>query len=175
MKGAVRIGVEHRVAVEDSLLEHAGHRPGGAGVGAMGVAGLPEIGFDTVELAPPDDDLRGISRIDGDGGLVGGIPSDVVAIGIDVDLNTAERPAPLHSGGYGGETLQVDAGGVRIPGSFLQELEIYRLVQGRSHGRLEIALSMAVVRRRGADEQNQKTHRGSTGRSDTSEAIASAW
>src|SRR5262249_28420784 len=74
------------IGAEGSGGEDAGVGPGAPAVEAVGVAGLAEVGRDTVELAPADRDAVGRGWVDHDARLVGRIAEDVLAVGADVGL-----------------------------------------------------------------------------------------
>ena len=48
------IGVGYRVAAENIVLQNAGERPMHASIGAVAIAGLPEVGCVGVKLPPTD-------------------------------------------------------------------------------------------------------------------------
>jgi hypothetical protein len=87
--------------VEDTRLNAPGV-PGAPAVVGPGVAGLAEVGCDGVELTPGDGHAVGGAGVHGDGGLIGGVADDVVALGVGADLVE----------GGAGAVLGGDAGGV---------------------------------------------------------------
>src|SRR5437870_2757600 len=88
-KSAGAVGPEDRVAVEDARLDGARESPMRAGIGAVCIAPLPEIGGHIVELPPTYDHAAGIRRIDAERGLVAGITGDVLPERVHVDLHAA--------------------------------------------------------------------------------------
>ena len=60
------IGVQHRVAAEDVVLQNAREGPSYAAIGGVAPTGLPEIGGNAVELPPTDDHLIAIRGVHGD-------------------------------------------------------------------------------------------------------------
>ena len=58
------IGVGYRVAAEDIVLQDAGERPMHARIGAVAVAGLPEVGCVSVKLPPTDGYFVAVGWVD---------------------------------------------------------------------------------------------------------------
>ena len=85
------IGVGYRVAAEDIVLQNAGERPMHASIGAVAIAGLPEVGCVSVKLPPTDGYFVAVGWVDRNRRLVRGVADDVVPIRIDVDLIADER------------------------------------------------------------------------------------
>src|SRR6266536_2596507 len=85
------VGICHRVAAEDVVLQNAGKRPGCAAVGGVGPAGLPEVGDNVVELSPGDRHLAQVRWVNGNGALVRGVSEDVIPVCIDVYLKARKR------------------------------------------------------------------------------------
>src|SRR5439155_18016911 len=85
------IGVCHRVAAKDVILQNTGERPVRAAIGCKSPAGLPETGCYTVELPPGNCHLAHVRWVNGNGALVRGIAEDVVPIRIDVCLEARKR------------------------------------------------------------------------------------
>ena len=98
MPGIIR--AQNRVAAKDIVFQDAGESPRGPSITGICPACLPEIGSDTVKLPPPDGHAVVIGGINANGRFVRSIISNVIAVGIDVDLVTGEG-AELrdHSGG----------------------------------------------------------------------------
>ena len=84
------IGVGYRVAAEDIVLQNAGERPMHASIGAVAIAGLPEVGCVSVKLPPTDGYFVAVGRVDRNRRLVRGVADDVVPLRIDVDLIAGE-------------------------------------------------------------------------------------
>ena len=85
------IGLCHRVAAEHVILQNTRERPMHAAIGGITPAALPEVGQYAVKLSPGDCHLVPIGRINGNRALVSGVAEDIVAILINVDLETDER------------------------------------------------------------------------------------
>src|SRR6266705_1773509 len=85
------IGVCHLVAAENAVFQNTRERPMRAAIGGITPAGLPEIGQYAVKLSPGDCHLVPVGRINGNRALVRRIADDVLAVLIDVDLETDER------------------------------------------------------------------------------------
>ena len=85
------IGLCHRVAAEDVVFQDTGEGPGCAAVGRVTPAALPEVGGNVVELSPGDCHLVAVCGVNRDRALVRGVADDILAIRIDVDLETGER------------------------------------------------------------------------------------
>ena len=81
----------HRVAAENVILQNTGKRPRDAGISGITPASLPEVGANVIELAPGDHHFIAIRRIDSNRRLVRSIAKDIVAIRIDVCLETGEH------------------------------------------------------------------------------------
>ena len=84
------IGGQDRVAAKDVVLQNAGESPRSPAITGVGPARLSKIGSNTVKLAPADSHAVVIGGIHANGRFVCGIISNVVAVGIDVDLVTGE-------------------------------------------------------------------------------------
>ncbi len=85
------VGVGYRVAAENIVLQNAGERPMHAGIGAVAIAGLPEVRCIGVKLPPTDGYFVAVGRVDRNRRLVRGVADDVVPLRIDVDLIADER------------------------------------------------------------------------------------
>src|SRR5207253_3566766 len=85
------VGVCHRVAAENAVFQNARKRPRCAAIGGISPAALPEIRGNIIELPPGDCHLVPVGRINGNHALVRGIADDVLAVLIDVDLETDVR------------------------------------------------------------------------------------
>src|SRR5262249_42704051 len=85
------IGVCHRVAAEDVILQNTGEGPARAAIGCESPAGLSEVGSDAVELPPGDCHLAPVCGVNGNRALVCGVAEDVVPIRIDVYLKARKR------------------------------------------------------------------------------------
>ena len=88
MPGIIR--AQDRVAAKDVVLQNAGESPRSPAVTGVGPARLPEIGSNTVKLSPSDGHAIVIGGIHANGRFVRSIISNVIAVGIDVDLVTGE-------------------------------------------------------------------------------------
>ena len=88
MPGIIR--AQDRVAAKDVVLQNAGESPRSPTITGVCPARLPEIGCNTVKLSPSDGHAIVIGRIHANGRFVRSIISNVIAIGIDVDLVTRE-------------------------------------------------------------------------------------
>ena len=88
MPGIIR--AQDRVAAKDVVFQDAGKSPPAPAITGICPARLPEIGSNTVKLPPSDGHAVVIGRIHANGRFVRGIISNVVAVGIDVDLVTGE-------------------------------------------------------------------------------------
>ena len=88
MPGIIR--GQDRVAAKDVVLQNAGESPRSPAITGVGPARLSEIGSNTVKLAPADSHAVVIGGIHANGRFVCGIISNVVAVGIDIDLVTGE-------------------------------------------------------------------------------------
>ena len=84
------IGIQHRITAEHVIFQNTGKRPGHAAIGGISPAALPEVGQYAVKLAPTDCDLVAVGWINGNGRLIGSVAENIVAIGIDVHLETDE-------------------------------------------------------------------------------------
>src|SRR5213076_2567080 len=85
------VGVCHRVAAENPVFQNTRKGPMHAAIGGITPAGLPEIGQYAVKLSPGDCHLVPVGGIHGNRALVRRIADDVLAVLIDVDLETDER------------------------------------------------------------------------------------
>ena len=85
------IGVCHRVAAENAVFQNTGECPVYAAIAGITPAALPEVGVNVIKLPPRDCHLVPVGRINGNHALVRRIADDVLAILIDVDLETHER------------------------------------------------------------------------------------
>ena len=88
MPGIIR--AQDRVAAKDVVLQNAGESPRSPAITGVGPARLSEIGSNTVKLPPSDRHAVVIGGIHANRRFVRGIISNVIAIGIDVDLVTSE-------------------------------------------------------------------------------------
>src|SRR5438105_8109594 len=88
MPGIIR--AQDRVAAKDVVFQDAGKSPPAPAVTGICPARLPEIGSNTVKLPPCDGHAVVIGRIHANGRFVRGISSNVVAVGIHVELVTGE-------------------------------------------------------------------------------------
>src|SRR6185437_15490302 len=84
------ICAQDRVAAKDVVFQDAGEGPRGPAIIGVCPARLSEIGSNTVELPPSDRHAVVIGGIHANGGFVRSIISDVIAVGIDVDLVAGE-------------------------------------------------------------------------------------
>src|SRR6266853_892484 len=84
------IGICHRVAAEDVILQNTGERPSGATVGRESPAGLPEVGGNVVELSPGDCHLAAVRGVNGNRALIRGVSEDILPTRIDIHLVTDE-------------------------------------------------------------------------------------
>ena len=96
------------VAAKDVVLQDAGESPRGPATSGVCPARLPEIGSNTVKLAPSDGHAVVIGRIHANGRFVRGIISNVIAVGIDVDLVTGEGAERRHHPGSDFTPVNVD-------------------------------------------------------------------
>jgi len=106
MPGIVR--AQDRVAAKDVVLQNAGESPRSPAIAGVCPARLPEVGSNTVKLAPADGHAVVIGRIDANGRFVRGVISNVVAVGIDVDLVTGEGAELRDHPGGGFASVNVD-------------------------------------------------------------------
>ena len=106
MPGIIR--AQDWVAAKDVVLKDAGESPRGPAITGVCPARLPEIGSNTVKLPPPDGHAVVIGRIDANRRFIGGIVSNVVAVGIDVDLVTGEGAERRHHPGSDFTPVKVD-------------------------------------------------------------------
>src|SRR5437870_13389162 len=67
-----------------------------ARIGAVAIAGLPEVGCVSVKLPPTDGYFVAVGRVDRNRWLVRGVAYDVVPLRIDVDL-IADKRAELRN------------------------------------------------------------------------------
>jgi len=84
------ICAQDRVAAKDVVFQDAGEGPRGPAIIGVCPARLLEIGSNTVKLPPSDRHAVVIGGIHANGGFVRSIISDVIAVGIDVDLAAGE-------------------------------------------------------------------------------------
>src|SRR2546430_6560820 len=84
------IGVCHRVAAENVILQNTRKRPCRAAVGGVTPAGLPEVGADIIELPAGDCHLVAVCGVNRNRTLVRSVAEDVVPVCIDVHLVTGE-------------------------------------------------------------------------------------
>ena len=85
------VGMQYRVAAEDTGFQHAREGPGRATVGGEAPATLTEVRANVVELAPTDRHLVQVERVNRYRWLVRGVVEDIHALCIDVHLNAGER------------------------------------------------------------------------------------
>src|SRR5690349_7353634 len=105
MPGIIR--AQDRVTAKDIVLQNAGESPRSPAITGVCPARLPEIGSNAVKLSPSDGHAIVIGRIHANGRFVRGIISNVVAVGIDVDLVTGEGSdlRDHSSGGFAPENV----------------------------------------------------------------------
>ena len=106
--GAVGRRGKHRVGAEDAGAEHALRLPTAAAVERHVDAGLPEVAGDRIELPPADGNSPAVEPRHRERRLIGGIPDDVVAAGVDIHLHAHEAAEDRALGGrYGGRHFRI--------------------------------------------------------------------
>ena len=84
------VGVCHRVAAEDVILQNTGERPVQPAIGGVSPAALPEVGGNIIELPPGNGHLVAICGVNRNNALIRRVAEDVLTILIDVGLVARE-------------------------------------------------------------------------------------
>src|SRR5262245_33499206 len=85
------IRVHHGVAAKHIVFQYTRKCPRGTAIRGKSPAALAEVGRYAVELSPADCHLVAVRWVDGYRRLIRSVANDVVALRVDVDLETHER------------------------------------------------------------------------------------